>query len=125
MQQPDIEIYVKRTPIDAILSWLETCADDMSDVTQQGRSHSLTLTLNSQTIPVTVVEDAAGKAWTSIWLNSPDTPWESDVDCARACHTALNCQIRCNGAFWQEESANMDEWWQIAENGEERLIEWA
>ena len=124
MKQPDIEIYVNRTRLDTLLTWLENVGNELSEVKRQGRSHTLTLTLNDQTIPITIIEDAAGKAWTSIWFNSIETPWKADVDCARACHSSLNCQIRCNASFWQETNDNMDEWWQINENGEEQLIAW-
>ncbi|MCK5893203.1 MAG: hypothetical protein KAG53_02080 [Endozoicomonadaceae bacterium] len=125
MPQSDIEIYVKCISIDSIITWLESVGDKSSEINQEGRSYTLTLTINNKLIPITIVEGAAGKAWTSLWFNSTETPWGSDVDCARACYLALNCQVRCNGAFWQDNSASMDEWWQITENGDERLIEWA
>ena len=124
MAQPDIEVYVKNTPVSTITEWLEQHFDSCSDVTQKGRSYSLTLDHDGSSIPVTIVEDAAGKAWTSVWFNAASTPWESDADCGRTLSNAIKCRVRCNGDFWKDGEENMDEWLEIDEQGKENLINW-
>ena len=70
-----------------------------------------------------IVENAVGKAWSSIWFKTSGTPWSDDTACARSIHSQLQCRVRCNSGPWQE-GADMDEWWQLTESGEESIIKW-
>lgn len=120
----DIEIYLMKQSPRAIIAWLNARFDHCTEPHISGNSHCLEVTHAGQPIPVNIVEGAAGKAWTSIWFNSPATPWKYDVDCAREAHKALRSQIRCNASFWQETAGVSDEWLEINGEGEENLITW-
>ncbi len=125
MRQPDIEIYLKNTPPEDVLAWLATRFHDTEPVEQHGSSYQLRVYHDHDWIPVLLVCGAAGKPWSSLWFDSPNSPWSSDQDCAREVHAALGAQIRCNGGFWEEgDEASMDEWWQIAADGSESTIQW-
>ncbi len=122
--QTDIEIYLMKQPVDAILEWLNDCFDSCSEPDIKGRSTNLEVVYTGQTIPVNIVENAAGKAWTSIWFDADSTPWQCDAECARDAHKALRARVRCNASFWQEFAGNTDEWLEISEHGSEKLIDW-
>lgn len=125
MRQPDIEIYLKNTTPTQVLEWLEQRFADIDEPVQQGNSYQLRVYHDSEWIPVRLVCAAAGKPWSSLWFDSPQTPWGDDQECAREAHKALGAQIRCNGGFWEEgDEAGMDEWWQIATDGSESQVTW-
>lgn len=120
-QHPDIEIYIKQRPISAIESWLGTLGE-LSQAFSQGAVHEYTLTVSGVQIPVMVHEKVAGKAWTSIWFKSDQTPWAVDLDCARVAAVALDTQVRCIASGWNT-GDDPDEWWKIDQD-EETLIQW-
>ena len=124
MTQPDIEIYIRQQPVDNIVEWLSDRFDSCSEPQTKGRSHSLEVELEGQAIPVTIVENAAGKAWTSLWFDSSATPWGNDVESARELNSNLKCKVRCNASFWKSGAENMDEWLEISETGNEKLVDW-
>ncbi len=124
MTQPDIEIYIRQQPVDIIVEWLGDRFDDCTEVMTKGRSHSLEVIHEGTVIPVTIVENAAGKTWTSLWFDSPATPWANDVESGREVNRQLKCKVRCNAAFWKNGAENMDEWLEISEDGGEKLIDW-
>lgn len=116
--QPDIEIYVLSCPTDSIIQWLSN-RFKASEVHSNGLNTSLTLSTDKALIPVTIIEQAAGKRFTSIWFDSEHTPWETDVDCAKDAHAALGCEVRCNYQGWQESGEeDPDQWWRINTQGE-------
>lgn len=117
--QPDIEIYLLSCPTERIVSWLEQDFS-VSDVARTNSlTHKLELENKGKRIPVTILEQAAGKRFTSIWFDSEHTPWQNDMACARQAFQALHCEIRCNYQGWQEgEQEDPDLWWRINSNGE-------
>ena len=119
----DIEIYVKKLPLAEIRVWLEASFDQVNTITTGKVIHDLEVIIGDKTIPVMIVENAVGKAWTSIWFKTAGTPWSDDTDCARSIQTQHQCRVRCNSGPWQE-GADMDEWWQMDEEGNETLIKW-
>ncbi|MBJ7550702.1 hypothetical protein [Marinomonas ostreistagni] len=117
--QPDIEIYLLSCPTDRIIRWLEQDFSVNEVRTSSDASIKVTLTFNGHSIPVTILEKAAGKRFTSIWFDSDRTPWESDMDCARYAFEKLNCEVRCNYQGWQEDGQDdPDLWWRINDHGE-------
>lgn len=125
MRQPDIEIYLKNSVPEQIFDWLRQRFSEMEAPEQKGHSYQTRVYHDNQWIPVLMVCGAAGKPWTSVWFDSPNTPWSHDLECAREVYETLQLQIRCNGGFWEEgDKERMDEWWQIATDGSESRIIW-
>ncbi|MTI12658.1 hypothetical protein [Sansalvadorimonas verongulae] len=122
--QTDIEIYLMKQPVSAIIQWLTDRFDSCSGPETRGRSHNLQVTHEGQHIPVNIVENTSGKAWTSVWFDSTSTPWNCDADCGREAHTALKARVRCNASFWQEAAGSSEEWLDISVEGQETLIDW-
>jgi len=119
---PDIEIYVKSCSVASIEKWLSSCGSALVSVFSQGATHEYQLTLNAIQITVLVHEKVAGKAWTSVWFKSDNTPWSNDLECARTATVALDAQVRCIAGGWAD-GDDPDEWWKL-EKGEESLIQW-
>ena len=122
--QTDIEIYLMKQPVETIIQWLTDRFDSCSELQTRGRSHNLQVTHEGQQIPVNIVENASGKAWTSVWFDSTTTPWSCDAECGREAHTALKSRVRCNASFWQEGAGSSEEWLDISVEGQETLIDW-
>ena len=124
MRQPDIEIYLKEDFLDELNGWLEQHVgrvelDPWAGTMRRGTLHGETA------MPLMIVRKAAGK-WASIWLESEDTPWATDLDCARAVAAGINREVRCSIGGWQEEhgEANADSWMKVTSEGEEEFV-WA
>ncbi|MCL6417393.1 hypothetical protein MIB92_17165 [Aestuariirhabdus sp. Z084] len=123
MLQPDIEIYIKDTSLNAIRDWLGSNFDAIEEGQHKGNSYHFQSFINGESIPVLVVEKAAGKHFTSVWFDSSATPWNDDLSCARSAHQTLGRTVRCNGGFWEDGSEDMDSWMEISEQGEHQ-VEW-
>ncbi|UAW97690.1 hypothetical protein KEM63_12905 [Halopseudomonas nanhaiensis] len=124
MRQPDIEIYVRDDHVDDLIHWLGREVGDLvlppgAGLTRKGVIHT------AQPIPLMIVRKAAGK-WASIWFDSDTTPWETDVDCARAVHAATGHEVRCSVGGWTESDgeADADRWLKINDEGEAEFV-WA
>ncbi|MFP5383052.1 MAG: hypothetical protein ACLGHG_03175 [Gammaproteobacteria bacterium] len=99
---PDIEIYVRDATVEDIRSWLEKRLGTLTAEPSRGTMNRFAVDTNGVTIPVRIITAAVGKAWTSIWLDSPDTPWADDLACARDCFAVLGREVRCAAGNWDE-----------------------
>ena len=112
--QPDIEIYLLSCSNEKIIEWLQTRFEINDQKAINSSLTSLKVTIEKTEFEIQILEQAAGKRFTSVWLNSDKTPWQNDVDCAKAAYQALNCEVRCNIASWSEsEEQDPDQWWHI------------
>lgn len=121
-RHPDIEVYIKDSSMPAILKWLEHRSDRIETSETRGLIHELVAHIGAVKVPVMIQERAVGKAWISIWLNSSETPWPQDIDCAKEISARLNVQTRCIVEGWKE-GDEPDEWWKI-DKGEQEKITW-
>lgn len=119
----DIEVYAKNLSLETIIDWLNDTFDSVVTVNSDKLVHDMDVTRQGKRIPVIIVESVVGEAWASIWVKSIGTPWRDDLQCARSLHSYGQCKVRCNSGPWQE-GADMDEWWQLDEHGQEELIQW-
>tara|TARA_R110001583_G_scaffold23129_2_gene85915 strand:- start:33 stop:422 length:390 start_codon:yes stop_codon:yes gene_type:complete len=120
-RHPDIEIYLKQQSIEKITDWLTAIFEQCDTLGKRGHTHNFRVTYQGISIPVTVI-DRASKEFTSIWFDSPDTPWALDLDCARQAQQQLTTEVRCIASGWKE-GDEPDEWWSLTEQGE-NLILW-
>lgn len=128
--QPDIEIYVRDASLQNILDWLRLEFDQVSisdpgqNAFSKGKPAAGKLSLEGQSIPVFIMPNAAGKAFTSIWFKSNKTNWINDEACALSFLSFLDTEVRCSATSWHEqEEEGSDQWWLIKRN-EKRLIRW-
>ncbi|MRI31977.1 hypothetical protein EOPP23_03060 [Endozoicomonas sp. OPT23] len=119
----DIEIYAKNMPLADIEKWLSSHFNQWEVLNSGKVVHDFLLYKGDARIPLMIVENAVGKAWTSIWFKSGQTPWESDTACGKDLNKFANCRVRANAAPWAD-GEDMDEWWQITEQGEESTLSW-
>ncbi|WP_206022501.1 hypothetical protein [Billgrantia bachuensis] len=122
MRYPDIEIYLRQAPLEAIDAWLgETL--DAAPLRGAGRGKWHTRGHHAgHEVPVLLVEKAAD-GFASLWLDSPHTPWLRDCDCARDAATRLGCEVRCSLGGWQP-GDEPDRFWQVLPDGSEGAIDW-
>lgn len=123
--QSDIEIYIKDCTTDVIKEWFEKRLGATTLLKEGKNMHLFKCTYNSKEIKIEVLAEAVGKRFTCIWFQSPDTPWHTDLECARDAFVALNTEIRCSEGNWSEEEAIPEQqlWWRINVEGE-KLVAW-
>lgn len=119
MRQPDIEIYLREEHLDALTAWLDQQVGQLQLQPWRDAVRRGTLCAGEHQIPLMIVRKAAGK-WASVWFDSAHTPWETDMDCARAVHQGLNEEVRCSVGGWSEEEDDPDDdrWIKINASGE-------
>lgn len=119
MRQPDIEIYLREEHLDALTAWLEEQVGHLRLEPWREAVRRGALTAGEHHIPLMIVRKAAGK-WASVWFDSAYTPWETDLDCARAVHHGLGEEVRCSVGGWseQEDDPESDRWIKINASGE-------
>ncbi|MEO9273960.1 hypothetical protein ABFY09_03790 [Marinomonas sp. 5E14-1] len=121
--QTDIEIYTLSCPTEKIITWLEDTFTLVKTSTPSTLCTKVSVSSNDNIIDITILEQAAGKRFTSIWFDSDKTPWENDICCARDAFQALDCEIRCNFQGWEEDGdQDPDQWWRIGPHGEGPFI---
>lgn len=103
---PDIEIYVKDATVEELRGWLAQRFGAIDNEPSRGAMQHFRVENAGSVIPVRIMPGAVGKAWTSVWLDSPDTPWADDLACARDCFAFLGKEVRCAAGGWQEETGD-------------------
>lgn len=119
---PDIEIYLRTDNTECIIDWLSNCFDSVTSARTSGKLIQLIGCLCGQSIPITVIRQAAGEKYTSVTFDSNNTPWTSDLECARAVFRYTGIEVRCSTGSWEEqEELGVKDWWNISEQGECRV----
>ena len=114
MRQPDIEIYLKDAELPAVTAWLELAIGPCTPWQTRGQTSQC----RAGAIPVTWMPKAVGR-WSSLLLESDQTPWEDDLACAKAAFAALGVQVRCAPGSWSEEQGeeDADRWLKVTAEG--------
>jgi hypothetical protein len=113
---PDIEIYLKRVTTEEITSWLEQMFGSASvERTEPNTRCKL------GTMFCTVTEDVAKGGYTSVWFESNETPWVTDLECARQAFDHFKVETRCSTGGWEGEDDGG--WLRITDKGEQ-VVNW-
>lgn len=119
---PDIEIYLACADIARINAWLEA-AINAPALQPQGKLRWRTRgSHQGRDIPVLLVSRAADE-FSSLWIDSPASPWVTDSDCARGAASALGCEVRCSLGGWHP-GDDPDRFLQLLPDGSENVIDW-
>ncbi|MDY7218678.1 hypothetical protein TOI97_03700 [Denitrificimonas sp. JX-1] len=122
MRQPDIEIYVKDSDRSTVSLWLATALNmPVCTWLEKGRVSRC----QYGDIPAVWFEHAVGK-WHSLLLESENTPWATDLECAQAAAAYLQVQVRCATGSWQEADGeeDADRWLQVNADTSLETITW-
>lgn len=122
-QAPDIEIYLQATSASTVRDWLTQRFPDTSPLPWHpaGKHQWLTSVQHEgHPIPVRIMENAS-PGFTSLWFDSPHTPWRDDQACAREVFSALGKAVRATLGSWHE-GEDPDLWWEIDSQGEHEVI---
>lgn len=90
-RQPEIEIYLRDCPSERLLSWLDSKIGQLGQAEEAGAA-AIYQTTSGAIVVTPNVEDGP---FVGVWFNLPDTPWRSDVECARQAARELGCVVRC------------------------------
>lgn len=118
----DIEIYVANTPGKAVLDWLKARFPDQGAARPAGkRQWRQLIKYQNHEISVLVIEEAS-PGFTSVWFDSPHSPWATDLECAREASAHFQQEVRVTAGSW-DESADPDAWISLTASGES-VIQW-
>ena len=120
---PDIEIYAKDITFVQVEEWLAkhfTKVERKDVITKKSEARIHLLVDGDE---VLVFGNAISK-YSSIWFKKNNSPWNTDLDCARIACKELNTQVRCSNSGWEDGQGPECEWWRVVEGEEEMLIEW-
>jgi hypothetical protein len=119
-RQRDVEIYVRDCPPDRLFAWLEGVVGLLGPAEEAGSA----LVYPSRVGAVVVCPGIEGGPFVGIWFNTPDSPWRTDVECARQAARELECTVRCDpGKQFAPVHPASDVFLEIG-GGEERLVTW-
>lgn len=123
MSAPDIEIYLSHMPASAVLDWLAQRFPATSAKARPAgkRQWRFVVQHDSEQIPTLVIEEAS-PGFTSVWFDSPYTPWPDDIACAREAFAHFRTEVRATPGSWRE-GDDPDLWWRITQEGED-LLHW-
>ncbi len=113
---PDIEIYLKRVGSDQILPWLKDALGDFETIKTEP---SVQIKFDKMTC--TIAENVAKGGYTSIWFEPNETPWPTDIECARAAFLKFKVEVRCSTGGWEGEDDGG--WLRLTEKGEQ-VVNW-
>ncbi len=119
-RHPDIEVYVKDRKAQQILEWVETLGTLTNHKTAKD-SIKATLIIDNEEIPVLIQQRVIGKAWSTVWFDSSETHWATDLECAHQIAKAMETQTRCIASGWQE-GDEPDEWYKVHQGVEEKIV---
>jgi hypothetical protein len=115
----DIEIYIREPVLKRVLGWIKSLLGPVEempvDKSQPGVRMFRTLEHEVE-IPIIIQTGIEGGPYVGIWFNSPHTPWNSDVDCARAAFEAFGLPVQCDPG---PEYSDQDDFFRIDSNGEQ------
>ena len=117
---PDLEIYVLKPEPQEIVRWLSLALK--AEVTCLSATH---WTVNVDDSLMDIFFNAqAHKHFASLWFKQNKTPWPDDTACARAAHQALQLEVRCALAGWEEDQDEQEgeHWLKILHNKEQHFI---
>ncbi len=119
----DIEVYIREPVIKRVLGWLKSELGELQEVTDEkvkarpnNKVRKFRAVEQSPTIPILINQEAEGSAYTCIWFNAANTPWETDAECARAAYKAFSLPVYCDPG---KEYSGQDEFLRIDEKGEQ------
>ncbi len=120
-RQPDIEIYVRGCSTERLVAWLESVVGPLGPLEAAGAA----IVYPSRIGPVVLTPRIKGGPFVSVWFNSPNTPWATDVDCARQVARELCCVVRCDPGLHFPEAPlwASDQFLDIAD-GVEKIVTW-
>ncbi|MEE2731316.1 MAG: hypothetical protein VYA55_10870 [Pseudomonadota bacterium] len=118
----DLEIYVACNDVEAITAWLSSAIKHFDVIRSSKKGCKFRCGQAGSDGHGMVVLNAGRTGFTSIWIDSKDTPWRDDVDMGRAAFAALNSEVRCVESAWTK-GDDPDQWLQINAEGE-HLIQW-
>ena len=119
-RQPDIEIYLKDCPMDKLIVWLTSLFGNLEPPVEAGNS----TVFHSAIGPVIITAQLEDGEFFSVWFNTPNSPWATDMECARQASYDLKCLVRCcSGQYFSEVPAESDIFLEI-EKEVESLTVW-
>ena len=115
-RSPDIEIYLKRVPEEAVLEWL-SLNFEVNGTREKGATLHVDLVYGSEPVQCAIVREAARGGYCSVWFKENRTPWVNDEDCAKAAFSHFGTEIRCSKGGWEPGQADDSAWLRITDKG--------
>jgi len=127
-RNPDIEIYIKRASIDAVLTWV-ALHFEVNSQKQSGETLKLGLLYEGDPLACNIVPDVVKGGYLSVCFEPNRTPWIDDEACAVSAFDHFKLEIRCSTGGWTtgtedtEEIADTAGWYRFTAAGRS-VVNW-
>jgi hypothetical protein len=106
--------------MDKLVEWLTNLFGNLEPSVEAGDFD----VFQSKIGPIIVTSAIEDSEFISVWFNTPNTPWPTDVECARKASIDLECVVRCDpGQHFPDVPVESDIFLEI-ENKVESLVTW-
>lgn len=120
-RQSQIEIYVRDCSIAEVLAWAGSRLGRVGTPEAAGDA----TVYETSCGPLIVTPAIEGGPFVSLWFNTPRTPWETDLDCARDAARELGCPVRCDPGPHYPGVTNRPSTFVEVLGNSENLVTWA
>tara|TARA_R110002072_G_scaffold154_1_gene962 strand:- start:17873 stop:18265 length:393 start_codon:yes stop_codon:yes gene_type:complete len=130
MKTPDIEIYVKQADMNILSQWLNKhfsmveLPSHAAQIFAKGKPIQAKVYHENTCSDLVITPNAAGKAFSSVWIKNNISQWDNDESCARSLLEEADLEIRCSASGWQEEEEEQSSQWLLLTRSEQKLINW-
>lgn len=114
---PDIEVYALKAEADEVCAWLKTQFSQVEEI----KASSKMVLWRVDGVEVLFTFNS-NKNFASVWFKQNKTPWNNDLECGRSLHSAIEKEVRCSNAAWQEGEEGAA--WTKLIRGEEKDLDW-
>lgn len=114
----DIEIYIREPVIKRVLGWLKGVLGPLEELPVDRSQPDVRMfhTLEHEPmIPVVIQSAIEGGPYVGVWFDSDQTPWQSDVECAKQAFEAFGLPVQCDPG---PDYDNQDDFFRIDSEGE-------
>ncbi|MBM97171.1 MAG: hypothetical protein CMI09_15140 [Oceanospirillaceae bacterium] len=124
----DLEIYLLKPDVQTLKLWLEdalgTLESTRSTDIEQADANAPQRWVHSDSRMLIVYTPKADGNFGCLWFKTNQTPWQTDLDCARSAHAALAVEVRCAATEWSEQQQDDEPGWIKLIRGEEKPFHW-
>lgn len=111
----DIEIYLREPVIKRVVGWLKSELGELEEVSSSASYRRFLAVDYTPAIPISININVEKTVFTAVWIDSSESPWGSDIECAKSAYAAFSIPVLCDPGSLSD---HMDDFYRIDDEGE-------